>query len=72
MVTLTLIVSGINQAESAADVTGQGLLIMKIAMMALPLLAIAVGYFVYLKKYRIDEDLYNKIVEQLKERGDIK
>lgn len=72
VVTLTLIVSGINQAESAADVTGQGLLIMKIAMMALPLLAIAVGYFVYLKKYRIDEDLYNKIVEQLKERGDIK
>lgn len=72
VVTLTLIVSGINQAERAADVTSQGLLIMKIAMMALPLLAIAVGYFVYLKKYRIDEDLYNKIVEQLKQRGDIK
>ncbi len=71
VVTLTLIVSGINQAESAADVTGQGLLIMKIAMMALPLLAIAAGYVVYLKKYRIDGDMYQEIVRQLKERGDI-
>ena len=54
VVTLTLIVSGINRAESAADVTAQGLLIMKIAMMVLPLAAIAMGYFVYLRKYRID------------------
>lgn len=71
VVTLTLIVSGINRAESAADVTGQGLLIMKIAMMALPLAAIALGYFVYLKKYRIDEAFYQEIVGELKDRGDI-
>ncbi len=72
VVTLTLIVSGINRAESAADVTSQGLLIMKTAMMALPLLAIVVGYLVYLKKYRIDEDMYQDIIKHLKERGDIK
>lgn len=72
VVTLTLIVSGINRAESAADVTAQGLLIMKIAMMALPLAAIAMGYFVYLRKYRIDEKFYEQIVTHLKERGDIK
>jgi melibiose permease/lactose/raffinose/galactose permease len=71
-VTLTLIVSGINRAESAADVTAQGLLIMKIAMMVLPLAAIAMGYFVYLRKYRIDEKFYRQIVTHLKERGDIK
>ena len=72
VVTLTLIVSGINSAESAADVTAQGLLTMKVAMMALPLLAIVVGYVVYLKKYRIDEEMYQDIIGHLKERGDIK
>ena len=72
VVTLTLIVSGINQAESAAEVTAQGLLIMKIAMMAMPLISIALGYFVYLKKYSIDEESYGKIVADLKKRGDIK
>ena len=72
MVTLTLIVSGINRAESAADVTAQGLMMMKAAMMALPLLAIAAGYLVYLKKYRIDEEMYRKIVGELKDRGDIR
>ncbi len=71
VVTLTLIVSGINRAESAADVTAQGLLIMKLAMMALPLLAIGAGYWVYLRRYRIDAELYEEIVQHLKERGDI-
>lgn len=72
VVTLTLIVSGINSAESAADVTARGLLTLKIAMMALPLLAIVVGYAVYRKKYRIDEAMYQDLVKELKERGDIK
>lgn len=72
VVTLTLIVSGINRAESAADVSQQGLLIMKIAMMALPLAAIALGYFVYMRKYKIDEKFYSQIVGYLKERGDIR
>ena len=72
VVTLTLIVSGINQAQSAAQVTARGLLVMKTAMMVMPLAAIALGYFVYLKKYRIDEAAYGKIVADLKKRGDIR
>ena len=72
VVTLTLIVSGINRAESAADVSAQGLLMMKAAMMVLPLLSIALGYVVYLKKYKIDEEMYGEIVKHLKRRGDIK
>ena len=67
-----LIISGINRAETAADVTAQGLLILKFAMMALPLLAILVGYVVYLKKYRIDAAYYDHIVEELRRRGDIR
>ena len=72
VVTLTLILSGINRAQSAADVTEGGLLTMKVAMMALPLAAIALGYFVYLRKYRIDEAAHAKIVAELKKRGDIR
>lgn len=71
VVTLTLIVSGINRAESAADVSARGLLMMKAAMMVLPLLSIALGYVVYLKKYKIDEEMYGEIVKHLKRRGDI-
>ena len=72
VVTLTLIISGINQAADASEVTAQGLLIMKIAMMVFPLIAIVVGYFVYLKKYIIDAALYRRIITELTERGDLK
>ena len=72
VVTLTLIVSGINAAPDAASVTAEGLLIMKTAMMIFPLIAIIVGYIVYLRKYRIDTAFYNEIVDDLKRRGDIK
>lgn len=71
VVTITLILSGINEAPTAADVTDQGLLILKIAMMALPLAAIVAGYLVYRRKYKIDAQFYGQIVEDLKERGDI-
>ena len=45
---------------------------MKTAMMIFPLIAIVVGYVIYLKKYQIDGAFYKKIVEDLKERGDIR
>ena len=72
VVTVTLILSGINSAESAADVSVQGLLILKTAMMVLPLVAIVVGYVIYLRKYKIDAAFYNRIVDELKEQGAIR
>jgi melibiose permease/lactose/raffinose/galactose permease len=72
IVTATLIISGINRAESAADVTSEGLLIMKLAMFILPLICIVAGYFVYRFKFKIDKAFYDKIVGELAERGDIK
>lgn len=71
VVGVTVIISGIKDAQSAADVTAQGLFIMKIAMMVLPLICILVGYLIYLKKYKIDRKMYEKILADLKERGDI-
>lgn len=66
-----VILSGINEAQSAADVTSQGLLMMKIAMLGIPPLLIAAGYLVYRKWYRIDADFYSTMLEDLKSRGDL-
>jgi melibiose permease/lactose/raffinose/galactose permease len=41
-------------------------------MLLLPLVIIALGFAVYLFKYKIDEKYYAKIIGDLKERGDIK
>lgn len=68
----TVIISGINDALTPADVTAQGLLIMKFAMLILPLLFILVGYLVYRYKYTIDPVIYQKILKDLQERGDLK
>ena len=67
----TVIISGINDAASAADVTAQGLFTMKIAMLVLPLLCILAGYLVYRYKYIIDKPLFDRILRELRERGQI-
>lgn len=71
IVGITVILSGINEAVTKDDVTEKGLLIMKIAMLVLPLIFIAVGYLIYLFKFKIDKQLYDKIISDLKQRGDI-
>ena len=68
----TVIISGINDAKDASDVTAEGLLIMKTAMLVLPLVCIAAGYFVYHFKYKIDQKFFDQIVSDLKQRGEIK
>ena len=68
---LTLIVSGINSAQTPADVTPEGITTMKLAMLILPLLTIAAGYIIYMRKYKIDEKRYAEILAELKQRGDI-
>ena len=72
IVGLTLIISGINEATAVSDVTADGLLIMKVAMLLVPLIFILAGYLVYRAKFKIDEEMYEKILGELQERGDIK
>lgn len=69
---LTLIVSGINSAQTPEEVPQGGITVMKISMMLLPLAAIVAGYIVYMKKFKIDEKRYAQILTGLQERGDIK
>ncbi len=67
----TIIISGINDAKTATDVTAGGLLTMKIAMFILPLIFILAGYLIYRFKYKIDQKMYKQILADLEERGDI-
>lgn len=66
----TLIISGINSAATPNDVTSRGLLIMKLAMLILPLILIVAGYIVYRVKFKIDKKTFDKIVSDLAKRGD--
>jgi len=66
-----VILSGIKGANSAADVTAEGILMVKTAMMILPLICILVSYIIYRKKYIIDKETYEKIISDLTARGEI-
>ena len=83
VISFTLIVSGINMIsndiagkdpESAQAIInampGESIWIMKIAMMIFPLICILVGFILYSKKFKIDEEMYAKILEDLKARED--
>ncbi len=72
IVSLTVVIAGINAAKTPEDVTEKGLLIMKSAMLLLPLLIIVAGYLVYRAKFKIDKEMFDRIVGELKERGDIR
>ena len=63
-----VIISGMKEAQTAADMTAEGLLILKAAMMILPLVCIVVGFLIYRKKYILDEERYAKIVKENEER----
>ena len=72
IVSIAVIISGVNSAATPDDVTPGGLLIIKIAMLILPPILIVVGYLIYRAKYRIDEEMYATLVSDLKERGQLR
>lgn len=71
VVAITAIISGINDAKTPDDVSDQGLLIMKLAMLFLPLVLIVVSYLLYRTNYRIDKAFYDRIVAELRDRGQV-
>ena len=72
IVGVTLILSGINAASVPEEVTSSGLLIMKLAMLILPLIFIVAGYLIYDKKFKLDRQMYEGIISDLAARGEIK
>ena len=83
IVSATLIISGINKiAQSLVgdevidaefimnNTSDSSIWIMKLSMMILPLICILVGFYLYRKKFIIDEEFYAKICKDLEERNE--
>lgn len=70
IVSQTLVISGVNSATSSADITSEGALIFKIAMLIIPLILIVIGYFVYKAKYTISEESYLELLKEIERRHD--
>lgn len=66
---LVVVISGMNTAESAVDMTGGGLLLMKIAMLVFPMVMFICSFIVYKTTFKIDSVFFNRIVEDLKQDG---
>jgi len=71
VVSVIIIVSGIKDANTAAEVSSTGLLMMKIAMFIFPMLCFVVSYIIYRMKFKIDSQFYDKILSDLRERGEL-
>jgi melibiose permease/lactose/raffinose/galactose permease len=83
VVSITLIISGLNFIENSISSTEDKTLIeslisqtpdsavwiMKISMMILPLLCILIGFILYQKKFKIDEKFYSEIISDLEKRS---
>jgi len=66
IVSVTLIVTGIKIDGGTAEMISEsGKLMMKFSMFVLPLVFIVVGYIIYLRKYKISEEFYAEILEDL-------
>ncbi len=83
VISFTFIISGINMIKNAVADAGSdkalvaeiinstpdsAIWIMKISMMILPLICILIGFFLYQKKFKIDEEFYAKILSDLDAR----
>lgn len=67
-----VILSGISAADGDPDkVSAGGLWMMKSAMLVFPLIIIVLGFIIYKFFFKIDKDMYDKIITDLKDRGDI-
>jgi melibiose permease/lactose/raffinose/galactose permease len=67
----TAIATGLNGRESGNLISGSDALLFRLAMFALPLICIVVGYLVYHAKYRIDEQFFASIRADLDARRNL-
>lgn len=73
VIAVSIVKAGIKQGDTAAAaIDAAGKLTLKTSMFLIPLVFIVLGYVIYLRKYKLDEESYAEIVKKLKERGDIR
>ena len=70
---LAVILAGIKVGDtSALAIDAQGQMTVKITMFLIPMVLIALGYVIYMWKFKIDEEFYAKILKDLEEREQAK
>ena len=74
VISVSVILAGIKTADSnvaAETISSNGVVTIKVAMLLIPVICIVLGFWIYLKKFRINEEFYSQIISDLKKRGDI-
>lgn len=71
IVAMTTIATGISAAPRPQDVSASGIWGMKSMMILLPLGLILIGYLIFRRKYKLDTETYQRIVSDLRKRGDL-
>lgn len=72
IVSVALVISGIKQGDTAATtIDTPGKMVIRTAMVVIPLALIVVGYLIYRWKYKIDEEMYVKMLRDLSDRGEL-
>ena len=72
LISISLVLSGIKAGDTAAvSIDAGGQMIVKLSMFAVPLVMILAGYIIYRKKFRISEEFYAQIVNELREKGEL-
>ncbi|MGI6617810.1 MAG: glycoside-pentoside-hexuronide (GPH):cation symporter [Saccharofermentanales bacterium] len=72
IVSAALVISGIKQGDTAATtIDTSGKMVIRSAMVVIPLVLIVVGYLIYRWKYKIDEEMYSKMLKDLSDRGEL-
>jgi len=75
VISVSIILAGIKTGDSdaaAAAIDAGGKMVIKGFMFVLPLIFIVAGYFIYLRRYKIDEKFYKQIISDLEDRGEIR
>jgi Na+/melibiose symporter-like transporter len=75
VISVSIILAGIKTGDSdaaAAAIDAGGKMVIKGFMFVLPLVFIVAGYFIYLRRYKIDEKFYKQIISDLEDRGEIR
>lgn len=73
IVSLALVLSGIKQgAEAAQSIDAGGQMVIRLVFIGIPLAFIIAGYLVYHFKFKINEELYQQILQDLEDRGQIR
>ena len=69
---LMLVWSGIKVGETAAEsISAGGQLTVKLMMIVLPVIFILGGYIIYRAKFKINKEMYDRIISDLQARGEL-